>query len=161
MRRFVMWVVLFAALLIVSLVAISVSIARYEAKLEVAAHAFPVGSRGPLYITVRFNAPPSIWRAFVKVQSATLEGTYYESVDAWLTDFDPSIVRMPVPIDGLCDFGEKPAKLPLQGAVPPLNILLEIHPTRTYDGSKTAFTITVYYRILFLRRHITWETLWR
>jgi len=158
MRRYLKWVIVLSALSIVGLVVVVVSVASV-AKIKVSPYALPVGSRGPLYVTVRVSAPPSIWRSFVRVQSATLEGTYYESVNAWLTDPpDPSIViRNPVPIDGPYEFGKKPTQLPLQGSVPPLNILFEIHPIRTYDGSESAFTATVYYRILFLRRHSVWR----
>lgn len=141
---------------------VSVSATRYLSTLQLVAHGYPYRSGPPMYFTVQLDAGPSVWRSFVKVQSATFVGTYYESIKAWLSDPpDPSVdvIRSPEPIDGPYQLGKKPAQLPLKDAVPPLDVVLEIHPTkRSYDGSPPAITVTVYYRYLFLRRHLTWRS---
>ena len=150
----------FALFVVVSLVT-SVSVIRYLSKLELWVSGFPFRSGPPMYVTAHLDAPPSMWRRFVTVQDASFIGTYYESTNAWLSNPpDPSIdgVRSPEYIGGPYQFGMKPAQLPLRGAIPPLNVLFEIHAVRPYDGSPPAITATVYYRFLFLRRHLVWRS---
>lgn len=149
------------ALLVVISAATSVSVSRYLSTLELWVGGFPFRPGPPMYVTARLHAPPSIWRRFVRVQNASFIGTYHESTNAWLSDPpDPTVdcIRLPEFIGGPYQFGKKPAQLPLQGAIPPLNVLFEVHAVRPYDESPPAITATVYYRFLFLRRHLIWRS---
>jgi|GEM_PF-2795629 len=95
-----------------------------------------------MYVNVQLDDAPSIRRPFVKVQTATFVGAYYESINAWLSDPpDPRVhvIRSPDPADGPYQLGRKPLQPPLQGAIP------LTAPTTAQNLRLTSLCIIVFY----------------
>lgn len=117
----------------------------------------PTGWPSTWLMTIRLDAPTSIWRHFFRVQDASYETQFFKSTNAWRTDptEDPADLPMPV-IIGWNDEHDNYTRLPLRGSTPPLNILLEVHRTHPYDGTDEDKyrVVTVTYTVLGFKRQI-------
>lgn len=141
------------AILIVFLIFVS-GLIWYDSRITLRCTGWVLGY-GPddWLLTIRLDGPDSTWRHFFRVQEASYQTQFYQSTNAWRTE---STDRQPWPFAEIDEL-ENHVRLPLQGSTPPLNILLEIHRIRPFDGSdETKYRLlTVTYTVLGLKRQIT------
>lgn len=148
------------ALLLLALFAVSAH--SFNSRMELIVWGGVSGAGDDVWVMpVRFEAPHSLWRFFVRVQDVSYTTTYFESTSAWRDEDQGYKRKDPMHLTQhpakAKEWNETKATLsPVRGSYPPVNILVEVQRMRPYDGTPEPRTVVVSYTFLGIKRDITW-----